>query len=414
MAEQAPTTPERGMAGWIGRTLDTRRGGTSHVDALDGIRGVAVGMVFFVHYHPWIGRFLPAGGSMHELSARLADIGNAGVDLFFVLSGYLIYGGLLRRPQPFATFMQRRLQRLYPTFLVVFIPVLLIELARGAPTLQSGAGLIPNLVGNVTLLAGFLPFDPLIVVAWTLSWEIVFYLLTPAVFHLARLSERTRPQRLVIVSVLWGALSISGAIRGVGNARILMFLGGVAVAEWAEARRGKPDRDPRRLRAIATVAAVAVPVASFALTYGGTYRGEDIVYGSQGWAAWLRLVMLFVTLPIIVAALIDGRGALASFVSRGALRGLGIISYSYYLIHALVIRFLGEAAIRLIEPTQHRAGLWWWVALVPTFAATTAAAFLLFALVERPCSIDSDPPVTVIPPRIHRWPWQRHAAMSSR
>lgn len=414
MADETAAELDRGVRSWVRHTLDTRRGGASHVDALDGLRGVAVAFVFFVHYQPWVAPYLPGESAMRELGARVADVGNIGVDLFFVLSGFLIYGGLLRRPQPFGAFMQRRMQRLYPTFIVVFVPVLLIEIARGAPTLRAGSGPIVNLLGNLTLVAGFLPIDPLIVVAWTLSWEVAFYILTPAVFRFARLRERSAAQRLGIVAVVWGALTLSGALRGVGNARLIMFLGGVVVAEWVAADGGRNVAARRGLRIAAAVAAVVVPVACFALTYGGTLHDDKIGYGNQGWAAWTRIALLLVTMPLIVAAVVDGRGALARFMSWTPLRWLGIVSYSYYLIHALVIRFLGEAAQHVAAPADHRAAAWWLVALAPTFVATLVASFVLFAAVERPCSLDRDPPVTVLPPRILRWPWQRGASVSPR
>jgi peptidoglycan/LPS O-acetylase OafA/YrhL len=401
--------------GWWRRAaavLDTRRGGAGHLDALDGVRGVAVAAVFFVHYHPWIGHFVPGGRAL-ELSARIADVGNAGVDLFFVLSGYLIYGALLRRPQPLGRFMSRRLQRLYPTFLVVFLPVLAIELARGAPTLQSGPGLVPNLLGNVLLLAGVLPIDPLIVVAWTLSYEMVFYLATPLVFRYGRLTERSRAGRLAIVGVVWCLAALPGAISDAGNARMLMFLGGVVVAEWAATRRDAgPNAESRWLRIAGPIALVAVPVACYLLTYGGRLRPDDdgvveVAYGAHSWAVWVRLAVLLTCLPVAVAALVDGRGRFARAMGRPVLRSLGTMSYSYYLLHALVIRALGEVALHAVDPAQHQATWWWIVALAPVFAATAAASFVLFALVERPCSIDPEPPVTVIPPRIVRWPWER-------
>jgi peptidoglycan/LPS O-acetylase OafA/YrhL len=405
--------------GWrrrIARVLDTRRGGATHVDALDGIRGIAVAAVFFVHYQPWIGHYLP-DGRMLELGARIADVGNAGVDLFFVLSGYLIYGALLRRPQPFGRFMSRRLQRIYPTFLVVFVPVLLIELARGAPQLQQGPGFLPNLLGNVLLLAGVLPIDPLIVVAWTLSYELFFYLLTPLLFRVARLRGRPPGQRLAIVAAVWVVACIPGTIADVGNARMLMFLGGVVVAEWVVARSGSVTAGavPRATARLGLAAAVVAPVACFALTWGGRLTPDDdgvveVTYGAHSWALWVRLAVLLLTLPLVVAALVDGRGALARFTSRPALRSLGTMSYSYYLLHALVIRVLGEVALKVVDPAGHQSAWWWWVALVPVFAATVAGSFVLFAAVERPCSIDPDPPVTVLPPRIVRWPWQRRLA----
>jgi peptidoglycan/LPS O-acetylase OafA/YrhL len=353
---------------------------------------------------------------MLEVSARIADVGNAGVDLFFVLSGYLIYGALLRRPQPFGRFMERRLQRIYPTFIVIFIPVLLIELARGAPQLQAGPGLIPNLLGNVLLLAGVLPIDPLIVVAWTLSYEMFFYLVTPLIFRVASLRERTPVQRIVIVSAVWVIASIPGTIAEVGNARMLMFLGGVVVAEWAAARRASsaPSASPATRR-LGLAAIVIAPLACFALTWGGRLALSDdgiteVEYTAHSWALWIRFGVLLVALPLVVAALVDGRGVLARFASHPVLRSLGTMSYSYYLIHALVIRAIGEVALKAIDPAHHQSAWWWIVGLLPVFTATLVGAFVLFAAVERPCSIDPDPPITVLPPRIVRWPWVRRAA----
>lgn len=64
-----------------------------HIPALDGIRGLAILMVLICH-------FAPGGqGAKHGIAriiARIADQGWIGVDLFFVLSGFLITGILLR------------------------------------------------------------------------------------------------------------------------------------------------------------------------------------------------------------------------------------------------------------------------------------------------------------------------------
>jgi exopolysaccharide production protein ExoZ len=66
---------------------------------MEGLRGFAVLLVFLVHYEsllePWIAR----DASLLALAHSLLIVGNAGVDLFFLLSGYLIYGSLLTRQQ---------------------------------------------------------------------------------------------------------------------------------------------------------------------------------------------------------------------------------------------------------------------------------------------------------------------------
>ena len=58
----------------------------------------------------------------------LEGMGHAGVDLFFVLSGYLIYGSVVTRYQPFLPFIGRRLQRIYPAFAATFAMYVVLSL----------------------------------------------------------------------------------------------------------------------------------------------------------------------------------------------------------------------------------------------------------------------------------------------
>ena len=85
-------------SGWLERLFEVSHGKGRQLRSMEGLRGLAVFLVFLVHYvtlaKPWLA---PA-----SFSTRVADglhnIGNTGVDLFFVLSGYLIYGSLIRKP----------------------------------------------------------------------------------------------------------------------------------------------------------------------------------------------------------------------------------------------------------------------------------------------------------------------------
>jgi peptidoglycan/LPS O-acetylase OafA/YrhL len=261
---------------------------------------------------------------------------------------------------------------------------------------------VVNLIGNLTLLAGFLPIDPLIVVAWTLSWEIVFYVTLPFLFWAGRLRTRSPGVRLAIIGVVWVGMSVSGALQSAGNARILLFLCGVAVAEWSAA--GRPGR--ALLPVGAPIAALAAIGADVWCTFAGHIDAEGIHYPAGTWALWGRLGVYFVALPIVVAGAMEARGVVPTALARPLIRRMGDFSYSYYLSHALVIRAIGEIAGRAVDPATHKSGWWWFVALPPTFAATVVVAVILFLCVERPCSISPDPAVTVLPPRIVRWPWQ--------
>lgn len=99
-----------------------------HYNALDGLRGVAVSMVVLFHFWQTLPKY------EHPLSAGVTRvlglmlIGQKGVDLFFVLSGFLITGILLRTKGSsnyFSTFYIRRSLRIFPLYFMVVIACLL-------------------------------------------------------------------------------------------------------------------------------------------------------------------------------------------------------------------------------------------------------------------------------------------------
>src|SRR6516225_7867662 len=108
------------------RSLGSRLGALCDVPAegrapaLEGIRGLAIVLVFFVHYHTLFGDYAQSDAISHFTSQFLGTVGHCGVDLFFVLSGFLIYGLVLRKRTPYLKFIQRRVERIYPTFAAVF------------------------------------------------------------------------------------------------------------------------------------------------------------------------------------------------------------------------------------------------------------------------------------------------------
>ena len=82
---------------------------------MEGLRGFAVALVFLVHFADFRKPYSDAGwlNALHE-------IGNVGVDLFFVLSGFLIYKACIRRPINVRLYAWRRIERIYPAFLAAF------------------------------------------------------------------------------------------------------------------------------------------------------------------------------------------------------------------------------------------------------------------------------------------------------
>src|SRR5689334_4043603 len=81
----------------------------SRLRPLEGIRGLAVLLVFFVHFHSIFSDYVKFGSPVFRISEALGTVGHAGVDLFFSLSGFLIYGAVCRSRYSIVGFLRRRL-----------------------------------------------------------------------------------------------------------------------------------------------------------------------------------------------------------------------------------------------------------------------------------------------------------------
>src|SRR5882757_6155467 len=173
-----------------------------HLPALDGVRGLAVLMVLVFHF---VGNTLPTTG-VERAIVGVTNYGSYGVELFFVLSGFLITGILYdahNKPHYFRNFYMRRLLRIFPLYYgvlaLVFFVAPLISLLRG-PALdylvdrQAWAWLYA--VNIYIAKDGDWSFSYL-EHFWSLAIEEHFYLFWPLViFLLAR-----RPRALIAVSL---------------------------------------------------------------------------------------------------------------------------------------------------------------------------------------------------------------------
>src|SRR3954469_3281007 len=98
---------------------------TGHLPGLDGLRGVAILLVMAVHF---VGGATPHTGA-ERLAVKVGSFGVLGVDLFFVLSGFLITGLLLDAkgaPHYFRNFYARRTLRIFPLYYAVLAAFFLI------------------------------------------------------------------------------------------------------------------------------------------------------------------------------------------------------------------------------------------------------------------------------------------------
>lgn len=352
---------------------------------MEGLRGLAVGLVFFVHYDSLLAFVCTPESATRAISRFLGTIGHAGVDLFFVLSGYLIYGTLIARPKPFAPYLRRRVERIYPAFLVVFAVYLVLSWAVPAKSRipEDPAAAAIYLLQNLLLLPGMFPLQPMITVAWSLSYEFFFYLLVPALiaaFSLRRRSPRWRAISTFVAAVVCMALALAGEFARV---RLVFFAAGIVIFEILQ----YSVVAVRTSRALDLGAAIALAAALLAL---------HALYNVEApFAQWpesevVRSALPFVLLfpahfAFVLACFLPG-SLLGASMCWTPLRWLGNMSYSFYLVHGL--------ALHPISMATHRAtglvgsGDWLYWALLPvSFAAACGLSLLVFAAVERPFSL---------------------------
>jgi peptidoglycan/LPS O-acetylase OafA/YrhL len=325
--------------------------------ALDGIRALAIVGVVLLHALEW-----PSGGAL-------------GVDLFFVLSGFLITTLLLEEHAEHGTvslraFYRRRAYRLLPALFLMLGVYLAVAagaaLARGESLSQPLFGVLAGL-GYFTNLAQMTDPSSMprsLTHLWSLAEEEQFYLVWPVVLF-AALRARIR---LAIAFTLVGiALSTLRAIQlnldgasdyrmGIGlDTAVVPILAGCLLALLLTTRVRAPLERAGR---------VLGPVALLGVLFFFFGTGGE-VYGGFRW-----LFSLYAALLILVA--LDARSLVARPLSIRPVVYLGKISYSLYIWHAplLILFAIRETALE-------------WQA-IPVLALSLAAAIASYHLVELP------------------------------
>jgi exopolysaccharide production protein ExoZ len=355
----------------------------SRVLPMEGVRGLAVILVFFVHFHAMFQPYLIQPSTSFLISEFLSSIGHSGVDLFFVLSGYLIYSAVIRKPLRYRTFMLRRMERIYPAFLVVLGTYLVLSFVFPAAS-KLPKGLVPAslyVLENAALLPGIFAIRPIVTVAWTLSYEFFYYLTIPLVVSGLRMRSWSRPSRVAFFTALACTVLCLALIDYVPRIRLVMFVAGILLWEALDSRDVA-----RYLTRTGEGIVWLVLVSSFALMYAlDPSVGTDPAAIDKAITP-PRVVVMFVAFFAFGLYCFGRRGTFARLFSWAPLRWLGNMSYSYYLVHGLTLKALGLLMIWTLRPTTLNAELAWGV-LPVCFAATLVTSTFLFVLVEKPFSL---------------------------
>jgi exopolysaccharide production protein ExoZ len=360
---------------WLGERFELTAGEPRHrLLAMEGLRGLAVSLVFLVHYASLVEPWISQQPLLIATSRVMHSVGNTGVDLFFVLSGYLIYGSLVGREKPFGSFMMRRIERIYPTFLVVFSLYLVLSFVFPQESkLPDGLGpTLWYLLQNLLLLPGIFPIEPMITVAWSLSYEVFYYLTIPLVISMAGLRHRSAQFRMRFFVAVAAAMVLVFLAFG-GPVRLLMFVAGIFLFEVLRAGLGK---------------AGSGTLGFFALIGGLMVMLVPMPFDG---ALVLRISLLAITFFVVCLVSLGNPGAWFSrALTWRPLRWLGNMSYSYYLLHGLALK-AAFLALSMVWPAQGQSTALFWVGLALTFVWTVACSAVLFLVVERPFSLTPKP-----------------------
>ena len=313
--------------------------GQQHVPALDGVRGLAILLVLFFH-------FLQISGSstVVRLIQKSWGFGWMGVDLFFVLSGFLITGILFdakqRSPSAshyFRNFYARRTVRIFPLYFA-FLALFLLVLPRvlGQTHVQLfGAPPVPQWWYWLYVYNWHsAPHDPAtfshtLGVTWSLCIEEQFYLVWPAVVLLCSARGLLRAcVAVVAMSLLWRLGCVMLGYVGLQTdiwsfARMEGLATGAALAVMLRTRDLRPLVKP------AWALVVLVPVLTVGLNVLDGSLRDSKVYRVVGYTT---LAAMFGSL-LLVTITSPSTSPLVRFFSSGVMRTLGKYSYAIYLFN---------------------------------------------------------------------------------
>lgn len=349
---------------------------------MEGLRGVAVLLVFLVHiglFRPWVEPGTPLDGAL-DVGWQ---IGQSGVDLFFVLSGYLIYGAVIRRPVRYGRFLTRRLQRIYPVFLVMFAVYIGLDLVLTDGRIPSESWpAVGYLLANLALLPGVFPIVPLLTVAWSLSYEFLYYLTIPLAVGLLRMRDWQPRQRLYLFFFASAAAFAIGYAGWADLIRLAVFLAGILVYEVLNGLGWRPTR---RWEWLAVVGA-ALALASITLLEVHSDGRANSLGLLESTANTDRVLALFLGFGLLCLVAFRAGGGLYRALTWTPLRWLGNMSYSFYLVHSLVLKTL-ELVLRKLLPDGPVSPLVFGLICLFGFVLAWMASTVLYALVERPFSL---------------------------
>ena len=290
--------------------------------SIQALRGVAAVMVGLFH-----------AGLRADPTGVLFGVGNAGVDIFFVISGFVMWTVTARRPTPALLFLRHRIVRLVPMYWIMTLAMIAAYTAMPSafPRFHLSAGHILQSLAFVPHITDDGLNQPVLGQGWTLNFEVFFYLLFA-------LTLTRRARRFGLIAALLSGLALLNlvvpaedfALATTCDPLLVEFLAGICLARLVQ--------DGRRPRLAWCWAAVALGVLWLA-----------VLPTPEAGADWTRLLVEGVPAVLIVGGSVGAELGGGLRVGRLPLL-LGAASYSIYLTHTFAISLTGKMAAGMRLP----------------------------------------------------------------
>ncbi len=332
-----------------------------YIPSLDGIRALAVLLVFAGH--AGLGHIVPGG---------------FGVTVFFFLSGFLITTLLRREFQitrsiNYKHFVIRRIYRILPPAYLVLLFAILLGLFGVLPHNMDPIAImaqIAQLTNYYAILIDTHHFAPGTTVMWSLAVEEHFYLFFPLLFlfFLNRVDRKKILAILIFMSVivlLWRCYLVFGLDIGkpytykATDTRIDSILFGCMLGVWFNPVLDKTEIKKNSTKIILLIASVSILL--FCFFYRAPEFRQSFRYTLQGIAL----------LPLFFMAVKYHRLTIFKWLDWKLLRGIGIISYTMYLIHMIAIRLAEQIGDNMLTQA------------VIAFIFTIGFSVLMYYLIEK-------------------------------
>ena len=389
----------------VERLLHENSSGVKNIPELDGLRGIAILLVILGHF--W------AHASSDNLY-RLPVVVNGldftwifclagyGVQLFFILSAFLLYlpfANAIKNNQNYPStsrFYKRRFFRIYPAFLFVMITYLLIIYLFG-PFPGAAPYNITNIMNNLLFVQPITTFFSKSVVTldiipgtWSLNTEVYFYLLLPLIAFITKKDKSFYILCIFLVfmgvtyrykighldlgaNYNWAQISI---IQQNILAHIDTFIFGILAARlYVMIREQKSDHIKKIIIFILYLSLVGIFYLCYNFPRDIYFRGMPVLISD-------RFFQFGFCCMLFIPALITTSSLIKHILRNNVIRFIGIVSYSVFLIHITILKYVFNPIFSLYNITDVAQRLV--VLVLIGLLVSILAGSLCYVIVERP------------------------------